>query len=377
MPVYPGRRPKTWRVTIFAQGKQHEWIVEGPRKDAKAHEARMQLALQARATAQTRSVPIFSVFCEETYRPHAETHLRASTWRKVRVYQVATLVEFLGDLRLDDFTPEKIEKFKRWRIEAGVQSSSINNELRVLKTMLRWGREQMGLPVPTLRLKMMPKEGKRRVRTWSLDEVHRLYEAAKPKAPQFVPLLHFLLDTGCRKGELLAAEWGWIDWEARLLRIPVTDEWRPKDKEAREVPLSDALLESLKVRERKGRYIFPNNRGERYQTFPEKLFRRLTKAAGVLGGPHTTRHTYASHFLKAQPDLPLLAQVLGHSQTYVTELYTHLLPEHLDRARNAVQLPPPPSLRLVPSGSARKLWRPTLAKASHTPKTPKKTYTRH
>ncbi len=377
MPVYPGRRPRTWRVTIFAQGKQHEWIVEGSRKDANTHEARMRLDLQARAIAQKRSVPTFCVFSKETYRPHAETHLGVSTWRKVRVYQVATLVEFLGDLRLSDFNPEHIENFKRWRIEAGVQSSSINNELRVLKTMLRWGREQMGLPIPLLKLKMMPKDGKRRVRTWSLDEVHRLYDAASKKAPQLVAMLHFALDTGCRKGEVLAAEWSWIDWEARLLRIPVTEEWQPKDKEAREVPLSDALTKALKRRARSSRYIFPNNRGERYRTFPEKLFRKLTKAAGIHGGPHTTRHTYASHFLKAQPDLPLLAKVLGHSQTYVTELYTHLLPEHLDRARNAVQLCPPGPLKAVRSNLTKKLWRPTLAKASATPKTPSKTHSRH
>ena len=48
---------------------------------------------------------------------------------------------------------------------------------------------------------------------------------------------------------------------------------------------------------------------------------------------------YASHFLRDVPDLFELARVLGHSHVRVTELYTHRLPGHLERARNAVDLP--------------------------------------
>ena len=364
MPVYPGRRPQTWRVTIFAQGKQHEWIVEGTNKDAKGYEARMRLELEARPASKRRGVPTFSAFCAESYRPHAETHLAASTWQKVRIYQVATLCEHLGSTRLNDLSNALVESFKQARVAAKVRASSINNELRVLKTMLRWGREQLALPIPELKFKMMPKDGKRRVRTWSGSEVQRLYEAAREEAPSLVPMIHFLLDTGCRKGEMLAAEWSWVDLPGRILRIPVTDEWRPKDKQAREVPLSSALVRALRsAPHASDRYVFPNRHGVRYETFPEKTFRRLVKTAQLAGGPHTTRHTYASHFLKAQPDLPLLAAVLGHSQTYVTELYAHLLPEHLGRARNAVQLAP----------TSKKVWRRTLATASQTQETPLKT----
>jgi integrase len=355
-------------VTIFAQGKQHEWIVEGTKKDAKSYEARMRLDLAARPPSQRRGVPTFSAFCAESYRPHAETHLAGSTWRKVRIYQVATLCEHFGATRLDDLTNAVLESFKQARVAAKVRASSINNELRVLKTMLRWGREQLALPILELKFKMMPKDGKRRVRTWSGFEVQRLYAAAREEAPHLVSMMHFLLDTGCRKGEMLAAEWSWVDLPGRILRIPVTDEWRPKDKQAREVPLSGALLTTLRsMPHASDRYIFPNRHGVRDETFPEKSFRRVVKAAQLGGGPHTTRHTYASHFLKAQPDLPLLAAVLGHSQTYVTELYAHLLPEHLDRARDAVQLAP----------TSEKVWRQTLARPSKTQETSSKTHLRH
>jgi hypothetical protein len=42
--------------------------------------------------------------------------------------------------------------------------------------------------------------------------------------------------------------------------------------------------------------------------------------------------------LKAQLDIFLLSKVLGHSEARTTKLYSHVLPDHLARARNAVEL---------------------------------------
>jgi integrase len=86
--------------------------------------------------------------------------------------------------------------------------------------------------------------------------------------------------------------------------------------------------------------IFRTQYGEAYDRFPEKMWERAVKLSGVAGGPHTTRHTFASHFLAAEPDMGLLAEVLGHTQLRVTELYAHMLPGRLARARDVVQIAP-------------------------------------
>jgi integrase/recombinase XerD len=130
-----------------------------------------------------------------------------------------------------------------------------------------------------------------------------------------------------------------VDEARHLLSIPSTEFWKPKNGKPREVPIGDVLLATLRALPRRSdRWIFPNAHGERFAEFPNKRFAAVVKAAKLQGGPHTCRHTYASHFLQAVPDLHQLAGILGHSQTRVTELYTHLLPGHLDRARNAVNL---------------------------------------
>ena len=87
---------------------------------------------------------------------------------------------------------------------------------------------------------------------------------------------------------------------------------------------------------------------------PKLQFDRARKAARLQGGPHTLRHTFASHFLKQVPDLFLLARVLGHSDTRVTKLYSHLLPEHLARARNAVRFALP--VQLTAKDKAANRW---------------------
>jgi integrase len=150
----------------------------------------------------------------------------------------------------------------------------------------------------------------------------------------------FLANTGCRKGEGIAAEWSWLDVERGLVRIPVTEFWRPKSGRPREVPLSNAVRAVLAGPRRHDRFLFPARHGGRYACFPEEAWRLARDRAGLVGGPHTLRHTYASHFLAAVPDMFLLAQVLGHSHTRISELYAHLLPNHLERAKNAVDLAP-------------------------------------
>jgi hypothetical protein len=48
--------------------------------------------------------------------------------------------------------------------------------------------------------------------------------------------------------------------------------------------------------------------------------------------------------------------VLGHSDTRVTKLYSHLLPEHLARARDAVSFAPPTMSPPSASAKAAQRW---------------------
>ncbi len=334
MPIYPSKTRNKWRVTVYALGKQREWTVSGTKNDAKRIESEKRIALELERPS-TRASPSFTDFCEKVYAPHAVQHLRASTWSKVRVYQIATLCRHLGRLRLTAIKLAEVERYKTARARAGVAPSSINNELRVLATVLRFA-SAMQYPTAPPSWKRLPQRRSGRIRAWTPLEVASLLTAARDAVPELVGLLHFIVSTGVRKGEAIAAEWDWVNFKRGLLEIPVNEAWQPKNGKPREAPIPATLAAALRGPRAHPVYLFPSSLGGRYGAFPEELWRRARDAAGLAGGPHQLRHTYASQFLSKVPDLFLLGQILGHSTARMTELYSHLLPGHLAAGMNAV-----------------------------------------
>lgn len=336
MPNYKGRRKGTRRIVIWNKGKPLEWVVEGTKADGDAFESKQRLELQASKLTK-RAAPTFSTFCADHYRPYAETNLRKSTWKNVRIYQVATLVEFFGDSKLTEIDFDAVELFKTARRKK-IVANTVNAELRVLGSILAVARDA-GFPCSNPKIVKL-RVHETRAHAWTEEELQRVFTCTREMKPWLLPLVLFLANTGCRRGEGIAAEWTWLDFERGMVSIPANEFWRPKNGKPREVPMSDALRAALSGARRSKRWCFPKLTGERYTDFPKDLFEEIRDAAKVTGGAHTLRHTFASFFLQKQPDLFLLGKILGQSTQRVTELYTHLLPDHLSRARNAVNLSP-------------------------------------
>ena len=335
MAIYSKGKGK-WRVRIWFKGKRRDWIVEGLKTDAQAFEARQRSELLAgEAAPAPRTVPNFCDFSVEVYRVHAELHLKASTWEKQR-YLVINLAEFFGKRRLGEIDATLVDAYVRQRLADGLKPVSVNNELRVLQRILNFARKERGLNLPVPKIRFLRETGTRRVKAWTRAEIERLIEVCGVDCPELLPLVVFLANTGARKGEALALTWDHVDLEGRLIRIWPSEEWQPKSGKPREVPISDALLPWLTGERRSKKWVFPSSTGERYAFWPKNQFNRVARSAGLSGGPHTLRHSYATHFLAHCPDIYLLARVLGHSDVTVTRLYAHLLPDHLAKARNVV-----------------------------------------
>jgi integrase len=291
----------------------------------------------------------------------------------VRRFQLETLILHFGRTKLPKLREPEIEAYKLKRVAEGANKVTINTELNVLSASLSYARDMLKLPCASPKIKRFKvTKTKGKVEFYSRAEVAKLLEITKRKAAWFYPMLVFLFETGCRKSELVNLPWKNVLFDQRVVRIwnDEDDGYEVKSVE-REVPISDHLLVVLKAQKLKvGRspWVFPcatnrngQHKGQRLAEFPDNTWKRMAKRAKLAGGPHRCRHTFASHFLQAKPDLFLLGRILGHSHTRVTELYAHLIPEHLAEARNVVTFAP--ATRNVPPGGPRRKTHPgpTLA----------------
>ena len=341
MPIYreqrKGKKVKDrWRVRIWHKGKKTDWTVEGKKKDAEAFEARKRLELEANAPqAEVRTAPTFFKFSTQRYMTHASLHLKASTLAG-RKYAIATLIEFFGDMKLTEINAPAVERFIKGQLDRGLRPSSVNDLTKVLRAVLAYARE-INVPCAEPRIFKVPEKGRAGVKRWTAEQVFKLYDKTRELSPELLPLVVALANTGMRRGEALALRWRDVDLEARVITIQPSEEWQPKTGKARQVPINDALLPYLTGPRQSEEYVFPcPATGDRWAYWPNRKFDRARKAAGLTGGPHTLRHTYASHMVLETRDFFLVARLLGHSTFWVTERYTHTLLEHLDRARDAL-----------------------------------------
>jgi integrase/recombinase XerD len=198
----------------------------------------------------------------------------------------------------------------------------------------------------------LPKTERKLPTVLSPDEVRRLICSAV--TPMHRAILMVLYATGARRAEASVLKVTDIDSERMLVHIR-----QGKRRRDRDVPLSRSLLEALReywLIARPAVYLFPSSTGHRGPKRPitDKVVwyavRRAAECAGLKQkvGPHTLRHSFATHLLESGTDLRTIQLLMGHSRLSDTTLYLQLSGRHLRAARNPLD-----QLRLSPAIKGR------------------------
>jgi integrase len=101
-----------------------------------------------------------------------------------------------------------------------------------------------------------------------------------------------------------------------------------KNRRARAIPISDKLIEILKVESAKTKSPYVCRPYQREATISE-YFLNLLRKLGIEGKLHDLRHTFASHLAMSGASIQAIKEFLGHSDITTTMIYSHLSPESL------------------------------------------------
>jgi integrase/recombinase XerD len=297
--------------------------------------------------------------------PDAEASRWISTFLDARAAELGTarntqlaygrdLVDF-GDWlarRKADFANASREDVESYLIHCDAQGLSKATRARRLSSIRQLYRfafeEGWRKDNPALRL-TGPGRAQRLPKTLSEAEVTRLLDAARSRSRNPVDrlrdtaLFELLYATGLRVTELVSLPISAVRGDPRMILV------RGKGDKERMVPLSAptraALVDWLATRDaadeagRKAgrppsRFLFPGDGRDGHLT--RQYFHSLVKDVAVLAGisparvtPHVLRHAFATHLLANGADLMVIQTLLGHADVATTEIYTHVMDDHL------------------------------------------------
>lgn len=224
-------------------------------------------------------------------------------------------------------------------------SATIRRRAAALRGLYRFAFGEGRLAVDLADRIVLPRAPRRLPQVLRLEEVERLLEAAGPPADSSRSelaaaeglrdraLLELLYATGLRISEAVGLDLDACSLEGRYVRV------LGKGGRERLVPMGEPARRWLSVYLERGRprlarpgrgsdhAVFLGARGGRLgRQAAWAIVRAAARRAG-LGervGPHTLRHSFATHLLEGGADLRVVQELLGHASISTTQLYTHL-----------------------------------------------------
>jgi integrase len=222
----------------------------------------------------------------------------------------------LSRLSLHRLTPAEIAKYRDERLET-VTGSSVRRELAVVRHCLQVARSEWGLglpPNPVDQVKLPPPNNPRERRA-TVSELDRLLAACEARGNDWLgAVIQLAVETGMRRGELLAMRWDDVDLDARTALLRNTKNGHP-----RTVPLSPRAIEIIRDTPHLADTVFAISANAL-----RLAWERLRRRAGVCGLRfHDLRHEAVSRFFEKGLNMPEVAVISGHRDPRMLMRYTH------------------------------------------------------
>jgi integrase/recombinase XerC len=275
-----------------------------------------------------------------------------------RGYSANTVRAYRGDLRslaehceragVDDAEALDIEALRDWlyaSAEQGCGKATIARRSAAARGLSRWiaahgGQDVAGRLRTPKRDRHLPRVLSRQAMDGVLGTLAAAAAEGQPAALRDLAVVELLYASALRVSELVGLDVDDVDLERLTVRVT------GKGAKERVVPFGRPALDAVLDWMRTGRgqlanpakphpALFLGARGGRLgQRRVHELVTGLLAELPGSGphGPHTLRHTAATHLLDGGADLRAVQEMLGHASLGTTQIYTHVSLERLSEA---------------------------------------------
>ena len=253
---------------------------------------------------------------------------------KTYVNYFKDFIEYFPEKELDEITVHEINNYILYLIQQkGISSSQQNQRINAIKFYYEkvLNRQKQYFEIER------PRAEKKLPNVLSKEEINRLIKTIDNIKHKCI--ITIIYSAGLRRSEVLNIKPEDIDSSRMLIKIT-----GGKGNKDRYSLLSVKLLEDLRIYHKEykpKKWLFEGQAGGKYSA--ESVAQILKKALLKSGirkkvTPHTLRHSFATHLLEQGIDLRYIQELLGHSNSKTTEIYTHVSNKHLGQIKSPLDL---------------------------------------
>jgi integrase/recombinase XerC len=287
----------------------------------------------------------------KAYRSHliAERNLSENS---IRAYlaDLESLLLHINQLGVLEFAQLELNHIRSWLANLstkGAARSSITRRVVSIRALTYWGARSGWLERDIGKDLIAPKPERILPDVLDIESAAltikaleiRAQEEASAISLRDLALVEVLYGSGIRISELVGLDLGDIDRQRSTIKV------MGKGSKERIVPLGQPALKAVDnwiykaraelVSEASGSALFIGSRGKRIdQRVARDVVYQAMEAIGSDKklGPHTLRHSAATHLLEGGADLRTVQEILGHSSLATTQIYTHVSQERIKKA---------------------------------------------
>lgn len=254
---------------------------------------------------------------------------------EVNMVRARKVAAFFSRIRPDQLTPADVERWMDVRKMEGAANSTVNHELNVLRQMLDLVWEKHANPARKVMRLSSAKMG-RLPRALTPDEDEQAMRLAYANrhllGGNFWRLYLVFRFAGLRRSEARFLPWNHV-LEDRILvqevdldpgELGKTDRldgniWRPKEGDARSVPVPRWVLEELSKGRGEGRLVFSRNGRVLSKSEVTYAFNRVLRQISPDLTLHDLRHTYVTELMEKGVAPARVQKLAGHKILSTTE----------------------------------------------------------